>query len=153
MKKSIYAKIPVMATHRSLNKMEFKAHMSIHNFVDVPEGERHESSAFTRDRLGKKHLLADESGQPRLGKLRKKTAIFTALFLLAPMGALWAGEDREAQFVRKKGPNIQVTSSDPEVHSVDNWMNRNDPKPEIFNNGSQAVGFNEDGDPNVSTRF
>ena len=45
-----------MATHRSLNKLEFKAHMSLHNFVEVTEDEAGEER-FTRDRLGKKQKL------------------------------------------------------------------------------------------------
>ncbi|MBI3252852.1 MAG: hypothetical protein HYZ52_06050 [Candidatus Omnitrophica bacterium] len=43
-----------MTTHRSLNKLEFKAHMSIHNVVEVKDEESKEKG-FTRDRLGKKH--------------------------------------------------------------------------------------------------
>lgn len=131
-----------MTTHRSLNKLEFKAHMSIHNFVEVPEGEFHESAAFTRDRLGKKHLLKDEAGQPRVGNLRKKAVIAVfALVFLVPVP------------VHAKGPNVQVSSSDPEVHSASEWMNADDPKPTFYESGSTSVGFNGDGDPNVSTRF
>ena len=143
-----------MSTYRSLNKLEFKAHMSIHNFVEVPEEELHESRAFTRDRWGKKHLLADKNGDPRIGNLRKKPAILALAFLFLWAGALQAAEmASENGLVKKKGPNVQVSSSDPEVHSVDSWMNKDDDKPVIYKNGSASVGFNEDGDPNVSTRF
>ena len=31
-----------MSTHRSLNKLEFQAHMSIHNITDVKDAERQE---------------------------------------------------------------------------------------------------------------
>ena len=141
-----------MATHRSLNKLEFKAHMSIHNFVEVPEQEGHESTAFTHDRLGKKHLLVDENGDSRIGSLRKKALILALVFLLVPAGAFAAGITSESGFVKKKGPNAQVSSGDAEVHSVSNWMNQDDPKPG-FQSGSTSVGFNDDGDPNVSTRF
>ena len=143
-----------MSTYRSLNKLEFKAHMSIHNFVEVPEEELHESRAFTRDRLGKKHLLADKNGDSRIGNLRKKPPVLALALLCVWGGAAHADASvSENGFVRKKGPNIQVSSSDPEVHSVDSWMNKNDDKPVLYQNGSASVGFNEDGDPNVSTRF
>ena len=48
-----------MGTRRSLNKLEFKAHMSIHNTVDVKEDEA-KNSPFTRDRFGKKHEIKKE---------------------------------------------------------------------------------------------
>ena len=143
-----------MSTHRSLNKLEFKAHMSIHNFVEVPEGEVHESKAFTRDRLGKKHLLVDESGASRIGNLRKKTAAAALSFIFlwaAPAGA--EGIYSKDELVRKKGPNVQVSSSDVEIRSVSSWMNDNDTKPELYQTGSSALNFSESGDPNVSTRF
>ncbi len=131
-----------MATHRSLNKLEFKAHMSIHSFVEVPDGELHESADFTRDRLGKKHLLKDESGQPRVGNLRKKAVIAALVLMFLGVGPVHA-----------KGPNTQVSSGDPEVRSASEWMNDKDPKPTFYESGSTRVGFNDDGDPNVSTRF
>ena len=143
-----------MATHRSLNKLEFKAHMSIHDFTEVREEEAHESTAFTRDRLGKKHLLSDENGQPRVANLRKRPAILALALLLLAAPALYADAiDTEAGYVKKKGPNVQVSSGDAEVRSVSSWMNGNDPKPTFYQSGDTAVGFNNDGDPNVSTRF
>ena len=131
-----------MPTNRSLNKLEFKAHMSIHNFVEVPEGEAHEAKAFTRDRLGKKHLLVDENGDSRVGNLRKRPAILALafIFFLAPAA-------------QAKGPNTQVSSNDPEVRSVSSWMNDNDRRPTFYQSGSTAIGINNDGDPNLSTRF
>ncbi|MGH7197231.1 MAG: hypothetical protein ACREH5_00605 [Candidatus Omnitrophota bacterium] len=44
-----------MTTHRSLNKLERKAHMSIHNKVEVLEAVERRETSFTRDRFGKKH--------------------------------------------------------------------------------------------------
>ena len=143
----------VMSTHRSLNKLEFKAHMSIHNFVEVPEEERHESKAFTRDRWGRKHLLTDAHGDSRLGNLRKKAIVLAGLFLFLGFTGLCAAATSESDLVKKKGPNAQVSSDDPEVHSVDSWMNKDDNKPVLYQNGSTAVGFNSDGDPSVSNRF
>ena len=142
MKNFFCDKMPPMSTHRSLNKLEFKAHMSIHNFVEVPEGEVHESTAFTRDRFGKKHLMTDENGDKRVvGRAKKALILMAALFFLRA-GALYAN------------PNTQVSSTDPEIRSVHSWMNQDDAKPPTFyQNGSTSMGFNDDGDPNVSTRF
>ncbi|MBI4433065.1 MAG: hypothetical protein HY592_06285 [Candidatus Omnitrophica bacterium] len=44
-----------MTTHRSLNKLEFKAHMSIHAMVEIKDEPGGVNGAFTRDRLGKRH--------------------------------------------------------------------------------------------------
>jgi hypothetical protein len=47
-----------MTTHRSLNKLERKAHMSLHTLKEVgDEGEPAASPAFTHDRFGKKHSV------------------------------------------------------------------------------------------------
>lgn len=48
-----------MTTHRSLNKMERKAHMNIHNVKDVAqdEAEKRAGLHYTRDRFGKKHSV------------------------------------------------------------------------------------------------
>lgn len=43
-----------MTTKRSLNKLERKAHMNIHNTKEVVE-ETEGLSNYTRDRFGKKH--------------------------------------------------------------------------------------------------
>ncbi len=59
-----------MATNRSLNKLEFKAHMSIHNKVAVPDGETHESN-YTRDRFGRNHRISNEDGTPRVRRIKK----------------------------------------------------------------------------------
>ena len=48
-----------MVTHRSLNKLERKAHMSIHNTEEVREDDRLAgASGFTRDRFGRKQKVA-----------------------------------------------------------------------------------------------
>lgn len=45
-----------MTTHRSLNKLERKAHMNLHQTREVtPETEAEKSN--TRDRFGKKHKV------------------------------------------------------------------------------------------------
>lgn len=46
-----------MATIRSLNKLEFKAHMSIHNTTEVLDASEVGDVNSTRDRFGKKHEI------------------------------------------------------------------------------------------------
>lgn len=48
-----------MTTRRSLNKLEKKAHTSLHDTVEVVEGDC-EEVCFTRDRLGKKQRVQPE---------------------------------------------------------------------------------------------
>jgi len=45
-----------MTTRRSLSKLERKAHMSIHDTVEVKE-EHEPVTAYTRDRFGKKQSV------------------------------------------------------------------------------------------------
>jgi len=45
-----------MTTRRSLSKLERRAHMSIHNTVEVKE-ELEPVTAYTRDRFGKKQSV------------------------------------------------------------------------------------------------
>ena len=42
-----------MATHRSLNKLERKAHGSMHDTMEVTDEDK-AAKSFTRDRFGKK---------------------------------------------------------------------------------------------------
>ncbi len=53
-----------MTTRRSRNKMERKAHMNIHDTLDVAEDEMRKierASGSTRDRFGKDHAVISES--------------------------------------------------------------------------------------------
>lgn len=54
-----------MVTHRSLNKMERKAHMNIHNVKDVAEDDiqQNSKSNYTRDRFGKKHKVEPDKNE------------------------------------------------------------------------------------------
>ena len=45
-----------MVAHRSLNKLERKAHMSLHNTVEVT-GDEMDLKSFTRDRFGRKQVV------------------------------------------------------------------------------------------------
>lgn len=52
-----------MVTHRSRNKLERKAHMNIHDTIDVAEDEARRlktASGATRDRFGKNHEILTE---------------------------------------------------------------------------------------------
>ncbi len=49
-----------MVTRRSRNKMERKAHMNIHDTIDVAEDQTRRNdmlSRYTKDRFGKKHKV------------------------------------------------------------------------------------------------
>ena len=118
-----------MATHRSLNKLEFKAHMSIHNKTEVPEGETHDSN-YTRDRLGKSHRLSDADGKSRLWRGKKALALVAAL-----TGALAFAP---AAFAGHRNTDVQVES---------------DPKFAFYRDDQTIVDLNEDGDPNMRMRF
>ena len=48
-----------MTTHRSLTKLERKAHMSIHNKVEITDEITSEEKSLTRDRFGKKHKIKE----------------------------------------------------------------------------------------------
>lgn len=130
-----------MTTHRSLNKLEYKAHMSIHNTAEVAsaENEMHES-AFTRDRLGRRHKLFEGDGTSRIFK----PAALSALFLFLAAGVCFAVPE-----------NIQVTSD--EVDSKDFnerlGMHEREERFAFYRDGDSSVGINDNGDPNVAMRF
>ena len=46
-----------MTTHRSRNKLERKAHMNMHDIIEVVDGQEPKAVKFTRDRFGKKHEI------------------------------------------------------------------------------------------------
>jgi hypothetical protein len=137
-----------MATHRSLNKLEFKAHMSIHNFTDVAEGETHESRNKTRDRFGKDHSLTEQDGSLRLNFRRKKAVFALALLTAAAFPAFAESSPKLA-----RSTDIKVESED----TANDWLNQkyNEDSPDfsIPIDSNTSLGFNEDGDPAVGTRF
>lgn len=134
-----------MSTNRSLNKLEFKAHMSIHNIVPVSEEETHESSSYTRDRFQKKHRIADEDGSSRLCRVRKSLALLVmALFLATPLQA--AGPSSVNMTVESEDLGEEDFNSRLGVHADEDKFG-------IPVNSSTSLGFNEDGDPNLSMRY
>ena len=46
-----------MTTHRSLSKLERKAHQSLHTLVEITEEKEFRSGGATRDRFGKQHMI------------------------------------------------------------------------------------------------
>ena len=142
-----------MATHRSLNKLEFKAHMSIHNFTEVPEGEIHEARNGTRDRFGKTHPLSNEDGSSRLRARKDRLKVLALAALIGPL--FFGNALADETSAPKRSTDIQVGTDGLDENS---WLN------EKYNKGSEdkfgipvsdstTVGFNEDGDPSVGTRF
>lgn len=142
-----------MSTNRSLNKLEFKAHMSIHNHTPVPEEETHESSNYTRDRFQKKHSLSNEDGTARLKRRRGAVA---GLFLLSSLCAVPAVFADEGYVPKKRSStNISVSTDDLEPRDFNSRVGEfeEDDRFGIPVNDSTSVGFNEDGDPSMNMRY
>ena len=126
-----------MVTRRSLNKLERKAHMSIHNTVEVVEEEVSEVSN-TRDRFGKKHKIV--RGQ----FLKVELLVFA--FVLFNFQAL-------TPLCFAKGPNVQINSDDLGPISLNEKSEPKEEKPVLYADDSVVVGFNDDSEPNVGMRF
>lgn len=150
-----------MTTHRSLNKLEFKAHMSIHNMKEVEEGESHDLNA-TRDRFGKKHQLSEPNGESRIsrrgGKARKM-----AFWILA-MPLFCAAARAEELLPREDASPTRATvhrNTDVRVETegldANSWLNQKYNEPEekfgIPIDDTYSIGINDDGDPNVGMTF
>ena len=138
-----------------MNKMEFKAHMSIHDVVDVKDQES-QGSNFTRDRFGKNHRLQNEDGSSRIQRSRRKgghpvikKALVWALALSSVVSARAFAESSSPG----RNTDIQVESTDFNDLLSDNKM---DPPREKFGlpiDDYTYVELNEDGDPNLNLRF
>ncbi len=137
-----------MATHRSLNKMEFKAHMSIHNFVNVPEAEA-KGQGYTRDRLGKTHGVRSKKSRGRANGVKKDMAVLVALIFLPALAFLPLAHGGTFS----KNTNVQVDSRDLEPFSLDDRLGQREEKFHFYKDNDKTVGFNDDGEPNVSMRF
>ena len=141
-----------MPTHRSLNKLEFKAHMSIHNFTEVSEAETHEARNSTRDRFGKSHALSNEDGSSRVTVRKRNLKI---LVMSALLGSFFqASAFTEEAPVSRRNTDVQVGS---ESIDTNEWLDQKLNKPEdkfgIPIDRNTSLGFNDDGDPNVGMRF
>jgi len=135
-----------MATRRSLNKLEFKAHMSIHNFIEVAEAEMPEAH-YTRDRFGQRHRLAGaEASQP--AKSRKSLVILLVLFQ-----AFFCGSFSVAAESGHRSTDIQVASTDENLYSLDKKLNPPEEKAVYSQDQLNSVEVGEDGDPHINTKF
>ena len=145
-----------MATHRSLNKLEFKAHMSIHNIKEVTETEVHEARNGTRDRFGKTHALSNEDGSTRLPVRQAGLSLRSKILVLAMLfGPIFqTGVFAEEAGVARRNTDIQVASEGLDANS---WLDKKLNKPEddfsIPLSESTAIGFNDDGDPIIGMRY
>lgn len=139
-----------MTTHRSLNKLEFKAHMSIHNKAEVPETEEREGN-YTHDRFGKKHCVNESDGSSRIR--RKKRGTIVPLFLLS-VGSLTAPHTLGAAEATAKDRLHVAVESQPldELMANDRTTTPEEPFA-FFRDKDTSIGLNEDGDPNMSVRF
>ncbi len=120
-----------MTTHRSLNKLEFKAHMSIHNTVDVPEKESVDDTNHTRDRFGRKHKISVKD--------RAAVALVSICFLVVSPVLAATG-----------GTNITVES---EPLSLNDRPAEKEKPLSFYRDGDTEIGINENGDPNLSMRY
>ncbi len=123
--------------------------MSIHNMVDVPEGESHETN-YTRDRFGRTHRLTNEDGTPRI-RTKRNVAVLAILFIISIGVSAAHAEDERRN--RQLGPNVQMTSE--EIGSAWDRLPEREKEDEfsLIKNGDTSLGFNENGDPSLSTRF
>ena len=141
-----------MATRRSLNKLEFKAHMSIHNLVDVKEDETHGSN-FTRDRFGKNHRLQNEDGTFRIQRSRRKLSGLTVLTWTAVLLGGVCSDARSGEAVSPRNTDIKAESSDLNGLLLDRQLNPPQEKLGFPVNESSEISINENGDPNLNMKF
>jgi hypothetical protein len=88
-------------------------------------------------------------GESAMHKMRfARLGAIGGLPALIFMAALWAGQAMAAG-----GPHVVVTSDDPEQKKLDERVNPDLERPVFATNGSTSLNINEDGDPNLSTRF
>ena len=129
-----------MTTHRSLNKLEFKAHMSIHNKVEVSDGQTRDSN-HTRDRFGKSHKISDSNLRMRVRRVQKALALLPV--------ALFAGP-----FAQAAHPNTDVqVESGPIDELVDKKIDPPEERFAFYRDDEKSLEINEDGDPNMNVRF
>lgn len=154
-----------MTTHRSLNKLEFKAHMSIHNMKDVEETEAHDLNA-TRDRFGKRHQLSESDGRSRLPARRRPGIARLRITALAALcGGLFCAFSSAEEFAPTqdalptrstlhRNTDVQVGTEGLDANS---WLNQKFNQPEerlgVPVDENTTLGFNEEGEPNMAVAF
>lgn len=132
--------MPSMTTHRSLNKLERRAHQNIHNTVEVTESAP--ADGYTRDRFGKLQSVPAE--RPDLA--RPRVVRLAALLLAVALPALVPGE------ARARSTDVVVSSDELGRDGFGDLPDR--PERPVFYRDTQVTGdINEDGDPNLNMRF
>ena len=134
-----------MTTRRSLNKLERKAHMSIHNTVEVTE-EMAKETGNTRDRFGKKHEVPQTKRRANPAFLCKT---IVALFLcIVCAGRTYLFADGPA--VDHKSVNVVVDSAEQPL-SVDK---KTDPEQKpSYQDSNTSVSLDSDSGPNMNMKF
>lgn len=140
-----------MVTQRSLNKLERKAHMSIHNTVEVT-GNEMDAKCFTRDRFGKRQALQKNDGQKDNAFIKENfVAVFLiGLFFTTP---LFAAEEATGRSFSRKSTNVTVSSSDLEPFSLNEKTESNEERHKFYSDDKTSIDVNEDGDPNLNMHF
>ena len=131
-----------MTTHRSLNKLEFKAHMSIHNKVEVPEAEI-QGSHYTRDRFGKKQSVTPVAEKRR--RAAKKILMITVVFVSAMASVI-------PSQAAPRNTDVKIESTPLDV-LLDRQVNTPEDRFAIPLDDSKEVTLDENGDPNLNVRF
>ena len=131
-----------MTTHRSLNKLEFKAHMSIHNKVEVSEAQI-QGSHTTRDRFGKKQSVTPAREKRR--RSAKKILIIAIVLASALTGVVSVQAGSRNTDVRIESAPLDVL--------LDRQINVPEDRFAIPLDDSKELGLNENGDPNLNVRF
>lgn len=138
-----------MTTHRSLNKLEFKAHMSIHNVADVPAEGSSASVCSTRDRFGRRHEIRP-SERNRNG-VRSGASVTLALLLTCAPAVAEEGSVSTGATLKSRSTNVTVDSDGRRPL----WEGKAPQEPAfaIPIDDKMALEINDDGDPNVNYRF
>lgn len=132
-----------MSTHRSLNKLERRSYTTIHHTVEVEEEKP--ITSFTRDRFGKKH----EVEGVLLGFL-----VFAGLFGVAAAPGVCAADSSGDSAMPRKGVMMTVDTEETGLVSLNERMGSGEEdRPVFYRDEAIAVDINEEGEPNLNTRF
>ena len=140
-----------MVTHRSLNKLERKAHTNIHNTVEVT-GNEIDARCFTRDRFGKRQALQKNDDQKNNVFVKR---YFAAVFLMGLCFATPLAEAGEAagHSFSHKSTNVIVSSSDLEPFSLNEKTESKEKRLSFYSDDKANIDINENGDPNLNMHF
>ena len=124
--------------------------MNIHNLAEVGEGDT-AAQNFTRDRLGKKHLLVSQEDRAKVEGHTRST-IVTILALLFVSAASCAFADSAPT---RRNTDIQISSSDLPPFSLNDGKKpeKDDSRGFFYEDESRAIGFDDDANPTVTNRF